>query len=978
MKTRQLFTLFLVILLLLPYSAMAESELFSRMPLGGAGKQIVSIHSFSSQTKNEEGPVNMLLPDMAVNEDKWCDNSSSEPWVIFEFANYYNVDSLVITDAQIREKNNGNFDEYKIYVTNKPFSELINGWEDSDWTEVYYGVDEGSQIIKKIQLDNPVEARYLKLSILSKGYRPDNGNYENAIRIYGCDIYGSYSREVDRGDLISVGKTILKSQEGINKRETAVNILDGNITNKNSKWCFRGFGQELNYRYAIIDLEGLYDIDRFKIYDAAFVEEGTQNLDGVNIYVSRTAPNLGLINMIDDDPNTVWTKVVDSEFETDLEVKEYTYGNALWTAPVTGRFVKLEIPAYKAAGADPNGTSRVFQFEVYGSETVIPDNDATLNLLTVSEGTFSPDFSSDVYVYTVNVAKEIESIVLSASSTHKEATVTGDGVKNLEIGPNTFDVKVQSKDGQNNQTYTVTVNRAAKSKIATLQSLTASVGFMSPVFNADSTNYFVDVPYGTASISFDAVKTQEDAQIDGLGNHPLDGSEQQFSIVVTSEDGSTTKTYQVTVIPEEEGLISVNYGSPIGKRIVNVHSYSAKANDNENPYKVFLGERLNLSGDTKNKWCDNNTVRPWIILSLTDIYEISRIVIRDGKAGEASNANVANVSDYWIGVSTTGIDEFDFMEIASDWPDPYEDVHDIDYLQDEARYIKFEFGRGTKDNGDQAGAIWIYGIDIYGKKVEDIDRGDVVSVGKTIVDRSSNYSDRETACNILDGNIDYEVENLLTGEMEKKLHDPWAFNRSEGDGWVIIDLEREYYIDSLKLYETNDWIQGYEVLVNTTGNDAAWTEVFSDTFEPEIEEYEDDNWEIQERIVGPDPKVAKLEEPAKGRFVKLFFPLEMQSKGFNRIREVEVYGKPAPGSVDIVKGGGAASFVVYPNPVTQGNSLYLNETGSLTIFTLQGSEILNKEIHGAAHISTAALEAGSYILRLSNADGIKQAKLIVK
>jgi len=93
-------------------------------------------------------------------------------------------------------------------------------------------------------------------------------------------------------------KTILKSQEGINKRETAVNILDGNITNENSKWCFRGFGQELNYRYAIIDLEGLYDIDRFKIYDAAFVEEGTQNLDGVNIYVSRTAPNLGLINMI--------------------------------------------------------------------------------------------------------------------------------------------------------------------------------------------------------------------------------------------------------------------------------------------------------------------------------------------------------------------------------------------------------------------------------------------------------------------------------------------------------------------------------------------------------------------------------------------------------------------------------------------------------------------------------------------------------
>lgn len=981
MKTKKLLLLVLSAFLILPFVVNAQSELISRIPQGGTskvgiGKQIVSIHSYSSQTKNEEGPINLLLPDASANEDKWCDNTTPQPWVIFELSNYYNVDKFVITDARIREQNNGNIAEYKIFVTNTPYSELINGWDDADWEEVYHGVDEGALTTKEAVLDAAKKARYVKFLVLDKGVRFDNLNPENAVRVYGFDIYGTFAENVDRGNLISVGKSILGFENAVNKRETALNVIDGNLININNKWCYGNYGTDIKQRYVIIDLEAQYDISQIKIYDALFLEPNTINTQGVNIYVSKYAPDMSLINMYGDDPNTVWTKVIDSNFEHGDDIKIYPNADfPFLTTSVSGRFVKVEIPFDKAG--DVTQATRIYQVEVYGTDAVIDDNDATLSLLTVSEGTLQPAFSGDITNYTVDLDKEIESVVIAASPTNRDATVTSAGLKVLDLGENNYAITVTSKNNLQTKTYNVTVNRATQSKIATLQSLSGSVGFFSPTFNPDSTNYFLDVPFGTASVDILALATQENATIAGTGTKTINGTaDQTFSIVVTAEDGVATKTYKLTVASQPENLISVNFGLPTGKRVVNIHSYSAKADDNESAYKLLIGERLNTNGNTGNKWCDNSSSEPWVIFSLTDIYRVSRIVIRDGKLMESSNSNVANISGVQIEMSTTGVNAEDF-EIVDMFYSNGENIIDINYLADNARYIKLTFEKGYKDDGGLAGAVWIYGVDIYGTKSQDVDRGRIVSVGKTIVSRSSNYSDRETPCNLLDGNISYQKENFETGEYETVNSDPWAFSVNNGDGYVVIDLENEYFIDSLKLYDTNDWIKGYKVLVNTTGNEADWAEVFSGLFDPEIEEYEDENLELKEKTVGPDPKVAKLDTRAKARFIKLSIPVEMQSDEWNRIREFEVYGELNTNSLDLVKSN-ATNLVIYPNPVAKGGSVYLNEKGLVSIYSLQGNLVLEKNVSGATHISLDNIIQGSYIIRLSNESGVKQAKLIVK
>ena len=59
--------------------------------------------------------------------------------------------------------------------------------------------------------------------------------------------------------------------------------------------------------------------------------------------------------------------------------------------------------------------------------------DAALSSLTVSEGTLTPAFSSDVYNYTVDVAYSVNSIMITATANDENATVVGAGEKQPDV-----------------------------------------------------------------------------------------------------------------------------------------------------------------------------------------------------------------------------------------------------------------------------------------------------------------------------------------------------------------------------------------------------------------------------------------------------------------------------------------------------------------------------------------------------------------
>ena len=172
---------------------------------------------------------------------------------------------------------------------------------------------------------------------------------------------------------------------------------------------------------------------------------------------------------------------------------------------------------------------------------------ATLSNLTVNSGTLTPIFSSNTFVYSVNVPYNVTAITLTTTKTDVNATVAGDGAKTLNVGANVFTITVTAQDGVTTQNYTVTVNRAQNNTVATLSNLSVSAGTLSPMFNSTTYSYTVNVPYSTATITLTATTTDPNAAIAGTGLKNLNVGNNLFTITVTATDGITTQNYNVTV-----------------------------------------------------------------------------------------------------------------------------------------------------------------------------------------------------------------------------------------------------------------------------------------------------------------------------------------------------------------------------------------------------------------------------------------------
>ena len=89
---------------------------------------------------------------------------------------------------------------------------------------------------------------------------------------------------------------------------------------------------------------------------------------------------------------------------------------------------------------------------------------------------------------------------------------------------------------------------------ASLSTLSVTPGALSPVFNSNITYYTVSVPNETTSIMIDATPANPNATVSGAGSRSLSIGENNINIIVTAQDGVTTKTYTVSVTRQAEGV----------------------------------------------------------------------------------------------------------------------------------------------------------------------------------------------------------------------------------------------------------------------------------------------------------------------------------------------------------------------------------------------------------------------------------------
>ena len=210
-----------------------------------------------------------------------------------------------------------------------------------------------------------------------------------------------------------------------------------------------------------------------------------------------------------------------------------------------------------------NGYDTVYSPDITVTFPIISSN-ATLSNLTLSSGTLSPTFDSAIESYTASVANAVDSVTVTATKSNSGASIvqylgstgTTPFTGAINVGSNVIRTVVTAGDGTTTKTYTVTVTRAT-STVSTLSSLAASAGTLSPTFASGTESYTVSVANSVLSTTITPTRTQANATITVNGTSVTSGSasgaislnvgSNVVNIVVTAQDGTTTKTYTVTV-----------------------------------------------------------------------------------------------------------------------------------------------------------------------------------------------------------------------------------------------------------------------------------------------------------------------------------------------------------------------------------------------------------------------------------------------
>ena len=214
--------------------------------------------------------------------------------------------------------------------------------------------------------------------------------------------------------------------------------------------------------------------------------------------------------------------------------------------------------------AEDTTTTRTYTVTI--TRSAPPSTDATLSDLTLIGIDFGT-FDSTTASYTAAVANSVAQTTVTptvndflASYVIKLGGVTdSDGVIPLAVGSNVITVEVTAEDGNTSMTYTVTVTRAAPpSTDATLSALTLS-GLDFGTFASGTTSYTSQVANSVSQTTVTPTVNHSGASYiiklgsatDADGVITLAVGSNVITVEVTAEDGSTTRTYTVTVTRAE-------------------------------------------------------------------------------------------------------------------------------------------------------------------------------------------------------------------------------------------------------------------------------------------------------------------------------------------------------------------------------------------------------------------------------------------
>lgn len=183
------------------------------------------------------------------------------------------------------------------------------------------------------------------------------------------------------------------------------------------------------------------------------------------------------------------------------------------------------------------------------NNTNVSDDNTNLSILRLDQEGISPDFNKDIKEYYFVTDKAINNINITAIPENSGATVTIAGNKNLKIGENTIDIKVESKDKSKTSVYKIYVSKTNNIELANanLETLAIRQGVLEPEFDSNMTKYKVEIANNIDKIDILAVPQKENATVKIIGNGEMKEGDNQVQVIVLAENRTTNKKYDVIV-----------------------------------------------------------------------------------------------------------------------------------------------------------------------------------------------------------------------------------------------------------------------------------------------------------------------------------------------------------------------------------------------------------------------------------------------
>ena len=262
----------------------------------------------------------------------------------------------------------------------------------------------------------------------------------------------------------------------------------------------------------------------------------SKNLESLTV----TSDPQGTLEPAFDPETTEYTYEADPD-ETEVIISATVPEGSNATIEGTGTYNPRETDKVEIVVKAEDGTEKTYTVNL----TLAKSKNADLKSLGVTDETISPAFDKDTLTYNVTVPSDKDKATITAEVEDDRASLTGTGEKTLNYGDNSFDVVVTAEDGTK-KTYTVNITREKKTD-SSLTDIKVD-GVSIPGFDPDVTEYTIDpVNSDKENIVIEATVSDPDATVSGTGTKTVQTGDNSFDVVVTAQDGTTTKTYTINV-----------------------------------------------------------------------------------------------------------------------------------------------------------------------------------------------------------------------------------------------------------------------------------------------------------------------------------------------------------------------------------------------------------------------------------------------